>query len=155
MPAKRKGRPPKKLDPDKVVQRAVQLATGDVGMDYTDMPEKVKREELTRDVNNFLRDRTGMFANEFYERVTAKLENLVDSLADDLQDRYKDMPPQNLAYALGIVVDKVNNMKGRPQSTTANVNVGFGPKERSREDILRILGNDEVTEVEAEKVEEA
>ena len=155
MTAKRKGRPPKKLDPDKVVQRAVQLATGDVGMDYTGMPDKVKGADLTRDVNSFLMERTGMFANEFYERVTAKLEHLVDSLADDLQDRYKDMPPQNLAYALGIVVDKVNNLKGRPQSMTANVNVGFGPKERSREDILRILGNDEVEEVEAEKVEEA
>tara|TARA_R110002020_G_scaffold226926_1_gene437452 strand:+ start:554 stop:928 length:375 start_codon:yes stop_codon:yes gene_type:complete len=124
-------------------------------MDYTGMPDKVKGADLTRDVNSFLMERTGMFANEFYERVTAKLEHLVDSLADDLQDRYKDMPPQNLAYALGIVVDKVNNLKGRPQSMTANVNVGFGPKERSREDILRILGNDEVEEVEAEKVEEA
>jgi|TARA_R110000824_G_C15031590_1_gene659431 hypothetical protein len=155
MPKKRKGRPPKKLDPDRVVQRAVQLATGDVGMDYTGMPEKVKGEELTTSMNKFLMARTGMFANEFYERVTSKLEHLVDSLADDLQERYKDMPPQNLAYALGIVVDKVNNLKGRPQSMTANVNVGFGPKERSREDILRILGNGDAKEVEAEKVEEA
>jgi hypothetical protein len=38
---------------------------------------------------------------------------------------------------------------------TDNVNVGFGPKERSREDILRILGNGDAKEVEAEKVEEA
>lgn len=155
MTAKRKGRPPKKVDPDKIVQRAVQLATGDVGMDYTGMSEKVKGEELTTSMNKFLMARTGMFANEFYERVTSKLEHLVDSLADDLQERYKDMPPQNLAYALGIVVDKVNNLKGRPQSMTANVNVGFGPKERSREDILRILGNGDVKEVDAEKVEEA
>ena len=67
---------------------------------------------------------------------------MVVDLADDLAERHKDMPPQNLAIALGILIDKVNVMKGRPQALTANLNVGFGPKERSREDILRILGGE-------------
>jgi len=102
----------------------------------------VKGSELTKKMNSFLKDSTGMLAEEFYERVTGKLENLVDDLADDLAERHKDMPPQSLAIALGILIDKVNVMKGRPQALTANLNVGFGPKERSREDILRILGGE-------------
>ena len=32
--AKKKGRPPKKVDPEKVIQRAVQLATGEVNVNY-------------------------------------------------------------------------------------------------------------------------
>lgn len=143
MTAKRKkGRPPKKENPEKVVQRAVQLATGNVGIDYTGRDDLVKGSELTKKMNSFLQDSTGMLATEFYERVTGKLENLVDDLADDLAERHKDMPPQSLAIALGILIDKVNVMKGRPQALTANLNVGFGPKERSREDILRILGGE-------------
>jgi len=139
---RKKGRPPKKENPEKVVQRAVQLATGNVGIDYTGRDDLVKGSELTKKMNSFLQDSTGMLATEFYERVTGKLENLVDDLADDLAERHKDMPPQSLAIALGILIDKVNVMKGRPQALTANLNVGFGPKERSREDILRILGGE-------------
>ena len=143
MTAKRKkGRPARKENPEKVVQRAVQLATGKVGIDYTGRDDLVKGSELTKKMNSFLQDSTGMLAEEFYERVTGKLENLVDDLADDLAERHKDMPPQSLAIAWGILIDKVNVMKGRPQALTANLNVGFGPKERSREDILRILGGE-------------
>ena len=152
MTAKRKkGRPPNRVDPEKVIQRAVQLATGEVGIDYSDRDELVKAGELTKDMNKFLVERTGMVVGEFYERVTGKLENLVDDIADDLGRRYKDMPPQNLAYALGVLIDKVNVLKGRPQALTANVNVGFGPKERSREEILEILsGEREMKEVKEE-----
>ena len=106
MTAKRKkGRPPNRVDPEKVIQRAVQLATGEVGIDYSDRDELVKAGELTKDMNKFLVERTGMVVGEFYERVTGKLENLVDDIADDLGRRYKDMPPQNLAYALGVLID--------------------------------------------------
>jgi len=155
MPAKRKkGRPPKKLDADKVVQRAVQLATGEVGIDFEDREDLVKGKELTRDMNKFLRDRTGMVVTEFYDRVTGKLENLVDGLADDLGERYKDMPPQNLAYALGVLIDKVNVLKGRPQALTANVSVGFGPKERSREEMVKSLSRDLETEEVVEVLDE-
>ena len=90
--------------------------------------------------------------NEFYERVTNKLQDLVDSLADDLKDRHHLMPPQNLAYALGVVIDKANVLSGRPQALTASVNMGFGPKKRTREEILSLLSGEELEEKEAEKV---
>ena len=154
--AKKKGRPPKKLDPEKVIQRAVQLATGEVNVNYEGKEHLVKGSEMTRDMNTFLRERTGMMAKEFYERVTAKLENLVDTLANDLAEKHDKIPPQSLAVALGIMLDKVNLLKGRPQALTANVNVGVGPKDRSREEILQILGGEKkVSEVdEGEKESE-
>ena len=152
--AKRKGRPPKKVDAEKVIDRVVQLATGRSTQGRKDLDTRddlVKRDELSSSVNSFLHARTGMVATEFYERVTEKLEGLVDDLADDLVKRHKDMPAQNLAYALGVVLDKVNVLKGRPQALTANMSVGFGPKERSREEILKFLSG-EREEKEAEKV---
>ena len=142
MPAKRKGRPPKKVDAGKVVQRAVQLATGEVGIDFDDRDELVKSEDLTKDMNRFLKDRTGMVVKEFYERVTGKLEALVDVLADDLMEKHDKVPPQSLPIALGIMLDKVNLLKGRPQALTANLSMGFGPKKRSRKEILEILGGE-------------
>tara|TARA_R110002050_G_scaffold43465_1_gene104154 strand:+ start:556 stop:1017 length:462 start_codon:yes stop_codon:yes gene_type:complete len=145
MTAKRtKGRPPKKVDPEKVIQRAVQLATGEVGIDFDGRDDLVQAKELKDDMNKFLKARTGMVTKEFYERVTGKLEGLVELLAEDLGERYKDMPPQNLAYALGVLIDKVNVLKGRPQALTANLSMGFGAKERSREEILDILNGSKV-----------
>ena len=144
----------KKLDVEKMVDRAVELATGDAGktknrLDMESTP--VKAEELSDEANRFLKKTTGIGASEFYTRVTAKLQDLVDSLADDLKERHHEMPPQNLAYALGVVIDKANVLSGRPQALTANVNVGFGPKKRTREEILALLSGD-VEEMEAEKV---
>ena len=146
-----------KLDVEKMVDRAVELATGDAGktknrLDTESKP--VKAEELSDKANRFLKEGAGIGASEFYTRVTAKLQDLVDSLADDLKERHHEMPPQNLAYALGVVIDKANVLSGRPQALTASVNMGFGPKKRSREEILSLLtGEDgESDEKEAEKV---
>ena len=147
----------KPLDVEKMVDRAVELATGDAGktVNRLDMESKpVKAEELSESANKFLKEGAGIGASEFYTRVTAKLQDLVDSLADDLKERHHLMPPQNLAYALGVVIDKANVLSGRPQALTASVNMGFGPKKRSREEILSLLtGEDgESDEKEAEKV---
>ena len=140
-------------DADRVVKRAVQLASRKSKV-KVDTGVMVKAEEFSNPVNRFIRERTGMLEEEFFARVTTKLENLVDKLADDLDRRYKDMPPQNLAYAIGVLVDKVNVLRGRPQSVTANVSVGFGPKQRTRKEMLAILGGGEVIEVKAEEVDE-
>ena len=113
-----------------------------MGIDFDDRDELVKSEDLTKDMNRFLKDRTGMVVKEFYERVTGKLEALVDVLADDLMDKHDKVPPQSLPIALGIMLDKVNLLKGRPQALTANLSMGFGPKKRSRKEILEILGGE-------------
>ena len=148
---KRKGRPPKRVDAEKLIQRAVQVASKETSRGR---PDLVKRDELSKSVNSFLHARTGMLATEFYERVTAKLEGLVDDLADDLVKRHRDMPAQNLAYALGVVLDKVNALKGRPQAFTANLSVGFGPNKRSREEILAFLSGESEEKV-VEEVEKS
>ena len=145
--AKKKGRPPKKLDAEKVIQRAVQLATGEVNMNYEGKDHLVKGSEMTREMNTFLRERTGMMAKEFYERVTAKLEDLVDTLANDLAEKHDKIPPQSLAVALGIMLDKVNLLKGRPQALTANVSMEFGKKKRSVKECVELLsGERKITE---------
>ena len=141
----------KKNDADRIVKRAVQLSSrkSKVKVDTGDL---VKAEEFSSPVNRFIREHTGMLEDEFFTRVTSKLENLVDKLADDLDKRYKDMPPQNLAYAIGVLVDKVNALKGRPQAFTANLSVGFGPNKRSREEILAFLSGESEEKV-VEEVE--
>ena len=126
-----RGRPPKK-----VVQRAVQLATGE----KYQRGQEVRAVDLSRDMNRFLEERVGVTQAEFYDRVTAKLEVLVELVADDLLEKHGDISPGQLPVSFGILLDKVNNLKGRPQTLTASVNMGFGPKERSREEILKILG---------------
>ena len=145
----------RKLDVEKMVDRAVELATGDAGKtkNRLDMESKpVKAEELSEKANKFLKEGAGIGVNEFYERVTNKLQDLVDSLADDLKERHHLMPPQNLAYALGVVIDKANVLSGRPQALTASVNMGFGPKKRTREEILSLLAGEELEEMVAERV---
>ena len=146
----------KPLDVEKMVDRAVELATGDAGktVNRLDMETKpVKAEELSDSANKFLKEGAGIGVSEFYTRVTAKLQDLVDSLADDLKARHHLIPPQNLAYALGVVIDKANVLSGRPQALTASVNLGFGPKRRSRAEILSLLtGEEDSLEEEAEKV---
>ena len=75
------------VNTDKMVARAVQLATGDAApnLKLGNMVDRdaalVKAGELSQDTNTFLRERAGIFSADFYERVTAKLENLVDLLA--------------------------------------------------------------------------
>ena len=145
--AREKAKKKLKTKGEKMVDRCVQLASG------VPVGEKLAAREFTREENTFIRKRGGMVGLEFYDRVTEKLECLVDVLADDLKERHKDMPPQNLAYALAIALDKVNVLKGRPQALTANVSVGFGPKERTREEILDILGGR--AELSASEEEEA
>ena len=139
-----KGRPPVKVDVDKVVQRAVQLATGEKHQ----RGQEVRAVDLSRDMNRFLEERVGVTQAEFYDRVTAKLEVLVELVADDLLEKHGDISPGQLPVSFGILLDKVNNLKGRPQTLTASVNMGFGPKERSREEILKILGGGSVESVE-------
>jgi len=135
-----KGRPPKKVEVDVLVQRAVQLATGEKGKHG----QAVRTVDLQPDVNRFLEKRAGITQVEFYDRVTAKLEELVELLADDLLEKHDKITPGQLPVSFGILLDKVNNLKGRPQTLTANVNMGFGPKQRSREEILEILGGGSV-----------
>ena len=132
----------KKTAGDRLVTRAVQLAVGDDDGRRTHRVvegELVPAEEFPAEVDAILLERTGVVREEFYKRVTDKMQGLVDNLLDDLKDRYKDIPPQNIAYSLGVLMKEVNNLNGRPQTLTSSINFGFGPKNRSREEVLELL----------------
>ena len=132
----------KKTAGDRLVTRAVQLAVGDDDGRRTHRVvegELVPAEEFPAEVDAMLLERTGVVREEFYKRVTDKMQGLVDNLLDDLKDRYKDIPPQNIAYSLGVLMKEVNNLNGHPQTLTSSINFGFGPKNRSREEVLELL----------------
>ena len=134
---------PKRTAGDRLVNRAVQLAVADDearSNHRVTEGEMISGDEFPAEGDAMLWERTGMVREEFYKRVTDKMQNLVDDLLDDLKERYKDIPAQNIAYSLGVLMKEVNNLNGRPQTLTSSINFGFGPKNRSREEVLELLG---------------
>ena len=131
----------KRVAGERLVDRAVQLAVGEGrrGRDRLLEGELVSSEEFPAEVEAVLEDSVGMMREEFYKRVTTKMQDLVDSMLDDLKDRYAEIPPQNIAYSLGVLMKEVNNLNGRPQTLTSSINFGFGPHKRSREEMVRRL----------------
>ena len=93
-----------------------------------------------------------MLREEFYTRVTDKMQGLVDDMLEDLKERYKEIPPQNIAYSLGVLMKEVNNLNGRPQTLTSSINFGFGPKNRSREEVIALLSG-EASKVSSEEAD--
>ena len=132
---KRKHHLVKAVDPDKMIDAAVKRATCQPGVSRTD--------ELSRSADQFLVERTGMLQEEFFSRVGAKLEQIVDLLTQDLIEKHDQIPPQNLPYALAVALDKANLLAGRPQALTAQLNVGLGSTGRSREDVVKALSREE------------
>jgi hypothetical protein len=139
---KKRGRPSKKTTMgDRLVKRAVQVSVADdeAKVNHRLAGELVPREEFPAEVDAVLLEHTDMLREEFYTRVTTKMQGLVDDLLDDLKERYRDIPPQNIAYSLGVLMKEVNNLNGRPQTLTSSINFGFGPKNRTREEVAALL----------------
>ena len=121
----------KAVDPDKMIEVAVKRATCQPGV--------TKQEGMTASADKFLSDRTGMLQEEFFQRVGAKLNVIVGLLLDDLIEKHDLIPAASLPVAAGIMIDKANNVAGRPQALTAQLNVGLGATNLSREDIVAAL----------------
>ena len=79
--------------------------------------------ELRQSVANFLRYRLDMTEQEFLNQVNGKLSNMVGDALNILHSKLDDIPPQNLAYAVSIIMDKFLTVSGRPSNITASANV--------------------------------
>jgi len=149
---KKRGRPSKKKTMgDRLVERAVQVSVADdeARANHRLAGELVPKEEFPAEVDAVLLEHTDMLREEFYTRVTDKMQNLVDVVLDDILECYKEIPPQNKAYTLSVLMKEVNNLNGRPQTLTSSINFGFGPKNRSREEVIALLSGEPVPEKES------
>ena len=56
-----------------------------------------------------------------------------------LHSKLDDIPPQNLAYAVSIIMDKFLTVSGRPSNITASANVTLGQSDMSPDQVRDIL----------------
>ena len=71
--------------------------------------------------------------------VNSKLSNMVADSLNTLHSKLDDIPPQNLAYAVSIVMDKFLTVSGRPSNITASANVTLGASDMSPNEVAKIL----------------
>ena len=95
--------------------------------------------KLRNAVANFLRYRLDMTEQEFLNQVNSKLSNMVADSLNTLHSKLDDIPPQNLAYAVSIVMDKFLTVSGRPSNITASANVTLGASDMSPNEVAKIL----------------
>ena len=95
--------------------------------------------ELRKSIGNFLRYRLDMTEQEFLNQVNSKLSNMVADSLNTLHSKLDDIPPQNLAYAVSIVMDKFLTVSGRPSNITASANVTLGASDMSPDKVAQIL----------------
>ena len=95
--------------------------------------------ELRQSVANFLRYRLDMTEQEFLNQVNGKLSNMVGDSLNILHSKLDDIPPQNLAYAVSIIMDKFLTVSGRPSNITASANVTLGQSDMSPDQVRDIL----------------
>lgn len=121
----------KKVDPDDMIDVAVKRATCQPGV--------VGQEGMTHSADKFLADRTGMLQEEFFTRVGDRLEGIIDLILGDFEEKHHLIPPQNLPFALGVLLDKASVIAGRPQALTAQLNIGLGAEGLSRAEVVSLL----------------
>ena len=107
----------------------------------------VKEEELLKHTNpeirqsvaNFLRYRLDMTEQEFLNKVNSKLSDMVADSLNTLHNKLDEIPPQNLAYAVAVLMDKFLTVSGRPSNITASANVTLGASDMSPDQVRSIL----------------
>ena len=95
--------------------------------------------ELRQSVANFLRYRLDMTEQEFLNQVNNKLSRMVGDALNVLHAKLDDIPPQNLAYAVAVLMDKFLTVSGRPSNITASANVTLGASDMSPDQVRSIL----------------
>ena len=64
---------------------------------------------------------------------------MVSDSLNDLHDSIEKIPPQNKAYAVGMLFDKLMTISGRPTNITASANVKLGASDMSPDKVRSIL----------------
>ena len=95
--------------------------------------------ELRQSIGNFLRYRLAMTEQEFLNKVNNKLSDMVADSLNTLHNKLDEIPPQNLAYAVAVLMDKFLTVSGRPSNITASANVTLGSSDMSPDQVRSIL----------------
>jgi len=90
----------KRVAGERLVDRAVQLAVGEGrrGRDRLLEGELVSSEEFPAEVEAVLEDSVGMMREEFYKRVTTKMQDLVDILSLNILLDNKSKPTEKWVF---------------------------------------------------------
>ena len=138
---------PKKLKPfndklkDKVLTSAARIAArqSSAKEEAKNMELTTRQEEDRLRVHNALRFGMKMTEQQFLSEVQKKLQHMVADSLNDLHDSIDQIPPQNKAYAVGMLFDKLMTISGRPTNITASANVKLGSSNMSPNQVRDIL----------------
>ncbi len=138
---------PKKLKPfndklkDKVLTSAARIAArqSSAKEEAKNMELTTRQEEDRLRVHNALRFGMKMTEQQFLTEVQKKLQHMVADSLNDLHDSIDQIPPQNKAYAVGMLFDKLMTISGRPTNITASANVKLGASDMSPNQVRDIL----------------
>ncbi len=110
---------------------------------------------LTNDDREYMRRITGIPADEFQARLTARLQTLADATGERIAEKLAEdkFKPGELPYLLAVCVDKLSAIAGRNQVNNASVGlqVNFFDTKTDRAAILATLSTAKVLEVETMK----
>ena len=95
--------------------------------------------EIRKSIGLFLRYRLDMTEEEFLNKVNHKLADMVADSLNTLHNKLDEIPPQNLAYAVAVLMDKFLTVSGRPSNITASANVTLGSSDMSPDQVRSIL----------------
>ena len=103
--------------------------------------EIIKQQDprIRESVANFLRYRLDMTEQEFLNKVNSKLSDMVADSLNTLHNKLDEIPPQNLAYAVAVLMDNFLTVSGRPSNITASANVTLGASDMSPDQVRSIL----------------
>ena len=138
---------PKKLKPfdaklkSKVITSAARIAAkqSTVKQESENMELSTRQEEHRLRIQNALKYGMDMTEQQFLNAVSKKLSHMVSDSLNDLHDSIEKIPPQNKAYAVGMLFDKFMTISGRPTNITASANVKLGASDMSPEKVRSIL----------------
>lgn len=138
---------PKKLKPfdaklkSKVITSAARIAArqSSAKEEAENMELTTRQEEHRLRVENALKYGMDMTEQQFLNAVSKKLSHMVSDSLNDLHDSIDKIPPQNKAYAVGMLFDKFMTISGRPTNITASANVKLGASDMSPEKVRSIL----------------
>ena len=138
---------PKNLEPfdeklkDKVIRSAAKLAQrkSRPKTEADNMELSPKQEKYRNRIHNALRYGLEMNEQQFLNAVQKKLQHMVSDSLNDLHDSIERIPPQNKAYAVGLLIDKLMTVSGRPTNITASANVKLGASDMSPDKVRSIL----------------
>ena len=138
---------PKKLNAfdaklkDKILTSAARIASKQSThkQECENLELSTRQEESRLRVENAMKFGMKMTEQQFLTAVSKKLEHMVSDSLNDLHDSIDKIPPQNKAYAVGMLFDKFMTISGRPTSISANANVKLGSSDMSPEKVKSIL----------------